>query len=99
MAKRIQASEAPAVDVPAAVSAAAPEEIKADALAVPKNRYLVEFNPPTPIGPRAARMEVEADSATEALAFWRRETGFTGALAVAPVVTEILPGSDATSEG
>lgn len=54
------------------------------------NRYLVTFNPPSPIGEKARRMEVEAESAEIAIQKWREATGFTGPTAVPPVATELV---------
>lgn len=53
-------------------------------------RYRVTFNPPTPIGDGARSREVEAVDEAEALEKWRQATGFTGQLAVDPVITEII---------
>ncbi len=53
-------------------------------------RYVVTFDPPSFVGERARRMEVEANTPGEALDIWRNQTGFLGATAVPPVVQELV---------
>lgn len=91
MAKRIQAPEAPAAEAVTDLVATQAPAAEVETLAIPKRKFVVTFNPPTPVGPKAARMEVEADNEGEALAIWKQETGFTGTVAVPPVVTEVFP--------
>lgn len=99
MAKRIKVDRVQEVPRESeAVSSVGDCETAAKASEAPSGRYLVTFNPPSPVGPRARQMEVAANSATEALAIWRKETGFTGATAVAPVVTEITGGEETPAE-
>lgn len=58
--------------------------------AIAPRRFVVTFSPPTPIGEKAARMEVDAESAEIAIQKWREATGFTGPTAVPPVATELV---------
>lgn len=65
----------------------------------PTRKFRVTFSPPSYVGDKAAKMDVAANDATEALAIWREATGFIGSLAVAPVVVEITGEEPADAEG
>lgn len=78
-----QAEETAAVDVTPAQETAAVAEDE------PLKRFVVSFNPPSPIGERARRMEVDARNASEAETIWRRETGFLGQLGAPLRIDEI----------